>query len=120
MNKFQLPAEFSKTILNPKKYIALLNTLAVEGFDTPGKLRVSAKRVIKKIDELVEGDSLAARHKKRYYVSAILWVQKPSYRAIKNHYYTYYQTILPLKNNINDQEWKPRSSYVAPEKSDTE
>lgn len=107
---FNLPTEFSKEILNPRKYTILLDRLAVAGYDTPGKLRIYAKRVIKTIETLTGNDSdEKTKQKKRYYLSAIFWVMTPSYNTKKNPYYKYYQTVLPSKNNLTDEAWVPKS-----------
>lgn len=110
---FNLPTVFSKQIENPRKYELLLNKLAGAGYDSPGKLRIHSKRVIKAIEELVgAGTDEKSKHKKRYYVSAILWVMTTKYVKTANPYYKYYQTILPAKNDTTGADWEPRKNYT--------
>jgi hypothetical protein len=110
---FNLPTVFSKKIENPRKYELLLNKLAGAGYDSPDKLRINPEKVIKVIEELVgTGADEKSKHKKRYYVSAILWVMTDEYVKTANPYYKYYQTILPAKNDKTGADWEPRKTYT--------
>ena len=110
---FQLPETFSKTIQNPRKYELLLNKLALAGFDTRMKLVLKHKQVIQTIEELVgAGDDDKTKHKKRYFLSAILWVMTPAYRNKANPYHTYWQRVMPSINDATGERWVKRSAYA--------
>jgi hypothetical protein len=110
---FQLPDTFSKTIENPRKYELLLNKLALAGFDTRMKLVLKPKKVIQTIEELVgAGDDEKTKHKKRYFLSAILWVMTPAYREKANPYHTYWQRVMPSTNDATGEPWVKRSAYT--------
>jgi hypothetical protein len=115
---FKLPKSFSKEVgaATQRKYESLLNKLALAGFDTRLKLKLSHKRVIQTIEELVgAGDDDTsiekAKHKKRYFLSAIFWVMPPAYRDTPNAYHTYWQSVIPSVNDATGETWVKRSIY---------
>jgi hypothetical protein len=110
---FTLPNTFSKKIKNPRPYIVCLNALAEAGYSTPADLRLKAntKAIIETIKELTGNDDTdAVRNKRRYYISAILWVMTPAYRAKTNPYYQFYQECLP--SSRGGEAWVKRTDYT--------
>jgi len=112
---FELPTVFQKDIQSntAANYKAKLNNLAKEGFSTVDDLKKKRLDVIKAIQRLVGGSATdKERHLQRVYLSAIFWVVKIPKR---NRYHSYYQKVLPLKNNTTDQDWVLKKNYVAPQ-----
>jgi hypothetical protein len=109
--KFVLPTTFQKelALTTQKVYISKLNNLAKEGYDTTDKLKSDSVKVIQAIKKITgDGDDEKSRNARRYYISAIFWVQKfPK----KNAYYTYYQKCLPLKVMGTEKDWKKKTEY---------
>jgi hypothetical protein len=111
---FKLPKSFSREVgtATQRKYELLLNKLAIAGFDTRLKLKLSHKRVIQTIEELVGTDTdEKTKHKKRYFLSAIFWVMTPAYRNKPNAYHTYWQSVIPSVNDATGETWVKRSIY---------
>ena len=111
---FEMPTVFQKEIATTtaKVYKSKLNKLAAEGFGDVEALKKRRLDVIKAIQRLAGGSETdKERHEQRVYLSAIFWVIKISKR---NRYYTHYQKVLPLKNNITEEAWVKRTNYVAP------
>jgi hypothetical protein len=117
---FNLPKSFSKEVgaATQRKYESLLNKLALAGYDTRMKLVLKPKKVIQTIEELVgagdDDDDTSiekAKHKKRYFLSAIFWVMTPTYKDKSNAYHTYWQSVIPSKVIATGDAWVKRSAY---------
>ena len=95
-------------------YIAKLNDLAKLGYDSRIKLKMKHKTVIKHIESLYDDDE-AGRLKKRFIVYAIFYAMNKEYLKKENAYYTYLQTINPIKVIGTGAAWIAKKDYTAPE-----
>ena len=105
--------EFEKDLSknSEKAYKTMLNKLAKDGFDTPAALMANPLKVTRAIVKYARGpDPEALKTSKRRFVSAILAVLPEEYRAKPNHFYRYYQTILPSTDAAGNT-WVKRKNY---------
>ena len=88
---FESEKELSKA--TKKIYKSCLNQLSEFGFDSIEKLKKNQKKIIFLLNELIEGDDDAARHKKRVFYSAIFWALHDSPLSEKKRYYEAFQLV---------------------------
>lgn len=86
---FEPKKELSKA--TKKIYKSCLNQLSEFGIDTKEKLMKNQKKVIALLNELIEGDDDAARHKKRVFYSAIFFALHEKPLTDKKKYYEAFQ-----------------------------
>ena len=94
---FQMPETPRKELSahTIKLYKRHLNKLAAAGYDTPGKLRVYATKVIKIIKDLTTPETDTSLHTRRVYLSAVMYVMTERYVSKPNDYYLAFQTANP-------------------------
>ena len=94
-----------------KIYRGKLNSIAkAELASNRVELKKAHKAVIKYIDEMYSDDE-GGRQKKRVIVYAIFYAMDVKYLKKPNDYYTYLQTINPLKHSVTGADWIPLAEY---------
>ena len=105
---------FTKTLTKntEKVYKTKLNKIAAEGYDTTEALMENPLKVIRAIAKHAKGSNAEElKLSKRGFLSAIFAVLPEDYRAKKNPFYRYYQTVLPSQDASSGSAWVKKTQY---------